>query len=184
MSDFQVGPETFVTARVVVFDAEEEEACAPEVTGFVFGMGQLLGPVEQALEGRRAGEVVEVRLGEKDGFGARDPRRILEVDRAEFPPEVSPGDRFEVENLEGGVLVLQVLDVGSDLVVVDTNHPLSGQEVKFLVEIQEVRPASSEELEAAEALLQEDQEYLSSQSGNGSVPDVSAAALIRRPQPS
>lgn len=174
MSGFQVGPETFVTLGFQVFDAEGEAASQPEVMGTVFGMGGLLPGVERAIEGKKQGDEIEIVLASKEAYGKRDPKGILEVDRSEFPKTVSVGDRFELENDAGGVLVVHVLDVQDEVVVIDTNHPLADQEVKFVVEIQEVRPATREEIEAQEALLDEDSQYLSAE-----VPDISPANLIR-----
>jgi len=156
VNGFQVGPETFVTLGFQVFDAEGEPASAPEIIGTVFGMGGLLPAVDRAIEGKREGDRVEVILSPERAYGKRDPRAIVEVDRADFPSSVAPGDRFEMENDEGGLLVVHVLDVQGDVVVMDTNHPLAGQEIRVRLEIQEVRPATSEELAAAEMLLEED----------------------------
>ncbi len=174
MTGYQVGPETFLTLQVRVFDAEGEPASEPEILGVVFGMGGLLPGVDQALEGHVAGDVVEVTLPPDKAYGRRKASAILEVDRSEFPDDVAPGDRFEVENEDGGLLVVHILDVQGDVVVMDTNHPLSDQEVKIQVEIQEVRPATSDEISAAEASLEEELSYM-----EADVPDISPASLIR-----
>lgn len=176
MTGYQVGPETFLTLRCSVFDAEGEAASEPETLGVVFGLGQLLGEIETRLEGRRQGERVDVHLKASQAFGRREASRVLEVDRSDFPPDVKEGDRFEVENDQGGLLVVHVLDVRDDLVVLDTNHPLADQDVSFSIEILEVRPATADELEAAEELLNEDLSYLSAD-----LPDVSLRSLLRRP---
>jgi FKBP-type peptidyl-prolyl cis-trans isomerase SlyD len=144
-------------------------------------MGGILPEVERALDGRTTGDQLRVQLSEKQAYGARNPKQILEVDREDFPDDVAPGDRFEVENQQGGVLILHVLDVQSDFVVVDTNHPLSGQAVEFAVEVMEVRPASEDEIAGALLCLEDDQE----EPGHGvlhPVPDVPPSALIRRRQ--
>jgi FKBP-type peptidyl-prolyl cis-trans isomerase SlyD len=182
VSSFQVGPETFVTVVSEVFDAEGEPAGEAETTGFVFGRGLLFARVERALEGHLEGDVVEVRLEPKDAFGQRDPKGILEVDRDEFPPDVAAGDRFEVENADGGILVIHVLDVGAETVHIDTNHPLAGQAIVLRVRILEVRLASSEELEAAERELEEAQSQaaeLAEDAGAAERPHVSVSSLIR-----
>lgn len=145
----------FLSLRSQVFDAEGESASEPEVTAVLFAMGQLQPRVEQALDGRLSGDVVEVKADVSEAFGKRDPARIVEVDRDEFPDHVAAGERFELESLEGSVIVTQVLDVTEDRVVLDMNHPLADQQVLFRIEILEVRPATTEELEAAELSLQE-----------------------------
>ena len=174
MSNFQVGPETFVSLKFEVFDAEGESASEPEVIATVFGMGQLLPGLERAIEGRREGETVDFVLPPEQAFGKRDPSRIVEISKEEFPDQVSPGDRFEVENEQGGLLVIHVLDVQDDHLVIDTNHPLADQETRFLVEVQEVRPATSIEIDAALALMEEDQAYLSADR-----PEIGVAQLLR-----
>lgn len=166
-----------MTLSCQVFDAEGEAASEPEVIGAVFGLGRLIPHVERALESKVEGDVVDVTLKPQDAFGMRDAQGILEVDRDEFPDDVNPGDRFEVENEEGGLLVLHVLDVQEDFVVVDTNHPLADQEVRFCVTVLEVRPASLEEISAAEDEMNEDIEFLQPK-----VPLISPTSLIRGAQ--
>ncbi|HSC86283.1 MAG TPA: hypothetical protein VLC09_03395 [Polyangiaceae bacterium] len=186
MSGYQVGPETFVTVSTEVFDAEGESVGEAEVMAFVFGRGLLFPRVEQSLEGRTSGDVVEVSLAPRDAFGQRDPGGILEVSREEFPPDVEPGDRYEVENDEGGLLIVHVLDVGPETVHIDTNHPLAGQTVKLRIQVLEVRVATEEELAAAEGELAEAAEAqekaaLGRPDGAEAAerPDVSVSSLIR-----
>ena len=154
---YQLGPGVWVLLRYRVFDAEGEalEPAAVE-TGCVFGYGALLPALEAALEGKTVGARCAVELGPKDAFGDRDPELFLEVERSEFPPEVAPGDRFDAEQKDGTPLVLQVLEVSDAAVLVDLNHPLAGQRVRFEVEVLEARPASADELALAEARLEED----------------------------
>jgi FKBP-type peptidyl-prolyl cis-trans isomerase SlyD len=151
---FQVGPGTVVHLRYAVYDADGEPVEVPEeAVEVLFGFGQILPAVERAIQGLGAGERRSIAVSPADGFGKRDPGAVIEVDRADFPPEVAAGDFFEAENTAGKILVLRVLDVDGDVVVLDTNHPLAGQKVRFEVEIHSVRPATEQELEAAAARL-------------------------------
>jgi len=139
-----------------VFDGDGERADGSdpaEPLEIVYGFGELLAGVERALEGMSAGQSKSVVLRPRDAYGPRRRDAMLEVDRSEFPPGVEPGDRFEAENDEGGVLVLKVLDVDDERVVLDTNHPLAGQNVRFELRVLDVRPATSEESAQAEARL-------------------------------
>jgi len=174
VSSFQVGPGTFYVLQYQAFDADDEVASEPEVIGAVFGTGQILPEVEAKLEGRSVGEHWEMRLSGARSFGARRASSIIEVDRADFPPDVAVGDRFELENVAGDLLVAHVLEVAADFVVIDTNHPLAEQEVTLRGELFEVRPATSEELHAAELALAEDQAFL-----DAAPPDVGVGALLR-----
>jgi FKBP-type peptidyl-prolyl cis-trans isomerase 2 len=61
-------------------------------------------------------------------------------------------------------------------VVVDSNHPLAGQTLRFEVEAREVRPATDQELEEAE------QRLLAQGAGNDPPePLISPESLLRGP---
>ncbi len=51
---------------------------------------------------------------------------------------MAAGDRFDAEGDDGRPVLLQVLEVTEDAVVLDTNHPLAGQRLRFEIEVQEV----------------------------------------------
>jgi FKBP-type peptidyl-prolyl cis-trans isomerase 2 len=140
----------FIEFTYEVRDADGEAVGAGEErVACVFGMGQLLPKVEQMIDGLGEGETRSIRLPARDAYGPRDPEARLEVERGEFPPDASVGDYFEVENADEGVLVLRVLEVTDEVVLVDLNHPLAGQDLDVFVRVLSVRPATQEEIELA-----------------------------------
>lgn len=145
---YQVGPDTLVGIRFSVFDAEGELVETSSLEA-VYGYGELLPAVEQAVQDLRAGDRRSLELAPEQAYGRRDPRAVIEVDREDFPPDVAPGDRFEAESAGGGVVMLHVLDVLDDAVVLDTNHPLAGQKVRIDLDIASVRPATAQEIDDA-----------------------------------
>jgi FKBP-type peptidyl-prolyl cis-trans isomerase SlyD len=151
---FQLGPGVWTRLRYGVFDAEGEavEGAGGEL-GFVFGYGALLPALEAALEGLSAGATRRVELSAEEAYGKRRPDLELEVAREDFPPDVEPGDRYELEREDGHEVVVRVLAVSDEGVVVDFNHPLAGQRVRYEIEVLETRAASAEEIELAEAAL-------------------------------
>ena len=117
----------------------------------IMGLGLLLPKIESTLIGLHPGDRLCIRLGPKEAFGEWNAEKIIEFDRAEFPPDVAAGDHFEAEQDEASVLVLRIVEVNDDYVKVDLNHPLAGQYVKLELLIVSVRPASKLELDAAKA---------------------------------
>jgi FKBP-type peptidyl-prolyl cis-trans isomerase SlyD len=176
-SKFQIGPEMWVRLRVTIHDAEGEPVQdEPSETEFVFGFGALLPALEEALAGLPQGATKKITLKPEDAFGERDPKAVLEVLRDEFPPDVAEGDVFDADeddsaDAPGGAVLLRVLEVTPDSVILDRNHPLAGQKVRFDVQVLEVRPADEAEISAAEAAL----------SGEGPVEEslIPAASLLR-----
>jgi FKBP-type peptidyl-prolyl cis-trans isomerase SlyD len=184
-SDYQVGPGMWTVLRYRVFDAENEQVeDAASEFGFVFGYGAILPRLEATLEGATIGARRSVLLSPDDAYGRRDPAATIEVDRSEFPADVEEGDRYEAETEDGCLIVLRVLSLTPDVVVIDQNHPLAGQRVRFELTVQEVRPASAAELQQAEERLLADQSRDQGAQGPGSDglgPLIPARSLLRGP---
>jgi FKBP-type peptidyl-prolyl cis-trans isomerase SlyD len=151
---FQLGPGVWTRIGYRTFDADGEPVEGAEgESGVVFGYGALLPPIEAALAGLSVGAKRTVELTARDAYGERNPELELEVARDEFPPDVAPGDRYELERDDGSDVVARILAVSDDVVVVDMNHPLAGQRVRFEIEVLEARAATPEELQIAETQL-------------------------------
>jgi FKBP-type peptidyl-prolyl cis-trans isomerase SlyD len=151
---FQLGPGMWARLGYQVFDAEGElvETGDSELCCLI-GYGVLFPALEERLEGLAQGASRTVMLRPEQAFGLRNPEAQVEVDRSDFPEDVAAGDCYEAEDEDGRPVLLQVLDVSDDAVLVDSNHPLAGQTLRFEVEAREVRPATDPELEEAEQRL-------------------------------
>jgi FKBP-type peptidyl-prolyl cis-trans isomerase SlyD len=134
-----------------------EKATQNEPLTYVHGYAQILPGLERALEGLVAGQRTEVVVEPSEAFGERDEEGIFEVDKEDFPnhAEVTKGDEFFAQSPSGEPITMRVLEVLPDAFIVDTNHPLAGQRVKFQVEINQVRPASEDEIAQAQFDLEQ-----------------------------
>jgi FKBP-type peptidyl-prolyl cis-trans isomerase SlyD len=114
---------------------------------YIQGHGNLIPGLESALEGKKAGENLQVTIAAADGYGEINPALCQTVPRAQFESTegLEVGMQFEVET-EQGELVVSVTKIEGDSVTVDGNHPLAGMELHFDVSIKEVRDATTEEL--------------------------------------
>ena len=111
------------------------------------GFNGIFPLVEQALDGKQAGDRCEVRLQPDDAFGEYDAELVHVETRDKFPPDVAVGMQFEGRGESSGhALVYTITDVAEDKVVVDGNHPLAGQTLNFHCTIAGVRAATSEEM--------------------------------------
>jgi FKBP-type peptidyl-prolyl cis-trans isomerase SlyD len=113
---------------------------------YLHGTGSIISGLEEALEGKGAGDALKVSVPPEKGYGARDEKLLKKVPRTMFDIEkVEPGMRFHADG-EHGHQVVTVTAVDSDHVTVDANHPLAGQTLVFDVKIVDVRAATQEEL--------------------------------------
>jgi FKBP-type peptidyl-prolyl cis-trans isomerase SlyD len=115
---------------------------------FIQGVGQIISGLEEALEGKAAGETFDVRIPPEKAYGERNDNMVQQVPRDRFPAdqEVAEGMQFHANTPQGPVTVV-VTKVGLEEVTVDANHPLAGQSLNFNVNIVEVREATAEELD-------------------------------------
>jgi FKBP-type peptidyl-prolyl cis-trans isomerase SlyD len=130
-------------AGEVLGKSEEKEPLT-----YLHGVGNIVPGLEAALEGKAAGDKVEVTLTPEQGYGERDEKAIRNFPRRRLKipdNKLQVGARFPIE-LEGGYLIGTVLALRGDYVTVDTNHPLAGLTLHFDVAVVEVRDATEEEL--------------------------------------
>lgn len=115
---------------------------------YLHGAGNIIPGLEQALEGKQAGDQLSVRIEAKDAYGERNDQLQQDVPRELFEgvDDVQAGMQFQAQT-EAGVQVVTVKAVADDTVTVDANHPLAGVPLNFDVNIVEVRNAEAEELE-------------------------------------
>ena len=141
-----------------VIDASEGVDGEPIV--YVHGYGMIVPGLERALVGLAAGDTKDVVLLPEEAFGERDEELVIEVDRAEMPRprEIEVGDELVAESSEGDEAVMRVVSVSEDAVVLDGNHPLAGETLRYSVIIREVRRATDEELAVAASGFEEARE--------------------------
>lgn len=114
---------------------------------YLHGANNIVPGLENALEGKSAGERISVSIAPQDAYGEHDPSLVQAVPRDRFPPgmEIKAGSQFQAQT-EAGPRSIKVVDVQGDSVTVDANHPLAGMSLNFEVEIVDVREAAPEEL--------------------------------------
>jgi FKBP-type peptidyl-prolyl cis-trans isomerase SlyD len=118
--------------------------------GYIHGHNEILAPsVHKELEGRLAGDVIEVPIDGNRIFGARDESLVF-TDRIENVPEEyrQVGASILMENERGQTRSFIVTRMDGDTLTVDGNNPLCGREVVFRLEILAVRDATEEEMKA------------------------------------
>ncbi len=124
-----------------------ESSHGDEPMSYLEGVGQIIQGLESALKGMKKGEKKSVFVPAKDAYGEFDEELIVAVPRAQIPKkDVKVGDQFQADSAEGHTRTVVVTEVTDKEITVDGNHPLSGQDLNFDVEILEVRPATKEEM--------------------------------------
>jgi FKBP-type peptidyl-prolyl cis-trans isomerase SlyD len=122
--------------------------------GYVHGHNEILAPsVHKELEGKSAGDVIEVTIDGSQIFGPRDESLVFTDDIENVPEEYRQvGTSILMENDKGQTRSFLVTQMDDERLTVDGNNPLSGREVVFTLEILTVRDATDEETRAGGAI--------------------------------
>ena len=123
--------------------------------GYVHGHNEILAPsVHGELEGKSAGDVIEVPIDGNQIFGPRDESLVF-TDQIENVPEEyrQIGASILMESDTGQTRSFLVTQMDDERLTVDGNNPLSGRRVVFTLEILTVRDATDEETRVGEAII-------------------------------
>jgi FKBP-type peptidyl-prolyl cis-trans isomerase SlyD len=113
---------------------------------YLHGMGNLVPGLESALEGKTAGDSLEVSVSPEQGYGHRDDKLVRKIPLRKIQDK-SPqaGKRYRAQ-MDDGHRVVLVTAISGDYASVDANHPLADMTLHFAVKVVEVREATEEEL--------------------------------------
>lgn len=116
------------------------------------GFDDMIPALEQALDGRRPGEQLTIRLEPEDAFGEYDDDLLRVEPRGSFPDVLEVGMQFEgVPGGEQDGVIYEVTDIADDKVVLDGNHPLAGIAIEFRCTVRNVRAATDREIDQGRA---------------------------------
>ncbi len=123
--------------------------------GYVHGHNEILAPsVHKELEGKSAGDVIEVPIDGNQIFGPRDESLVFTDSLENVPEEYRQiGSSILMESDTGQTRSFLVTQMDDERLTVDGNNPLCGRAVVFTLEILTVRDATDEETRVGEAVI-------------------------------
>jgi FKBP-type peptidyl-prolyl cis-trans isomerase SlyD len=120
-----------------------DSSAGGEPLGYLHGHGNIVPGLERELTGKSVGDRLQVRVPAAQGYGEYDSALVQKVPRRALKgiANLRVGLR-----LQAGHQAVTVKHIAGDMITLDGNHPLAGQDLNFDVEITAVRPATEEEL--------------------------------------
>jgi FKBP-type peptidyl-prolyl cis-trans isomerase SlyD len=115
---------------------------------YIQGIGNIIAGLETQLEGKKVGENIDAVIEPKDGYGEIIKEMIQIVPKSGFEgdDELQEGIQVQVET-DNGAIIARVVKIDGDDVTLDLNHPLAGETLFFNVDVVDIRPATTEELD-------------------------------------
>jgi peptidylprolyl isomerase len=118
------------------FDSSEGR----EPLEFTVGAGQMIKGFDAGVQGMRVGDRKTIQIVPEEAYGHRDEEAIIEFPKENVPSDMQlePGMQLTLRNQYGQPVPVIVLEVREEVVVMDANHMLAGQELVFEVELVEI----------------------------------------------
>jgi FKBP-type peptidyl-prolyl cis-trans isomerase SlyD len=143
-----------LTYKVIDGKSGHVLTCVEFPLGYIHGQNEILAPsVHEQLEGKSAGDVIEVPIDGNRIFGPRDESLVF-TDQIENVPEEyrQIGVSILMETDSGQTRSFIVTRIDDATLTVDGNNPLCGRQVVFRLEVLTVRDATDEEMKAGGAI--------------------------------
>ena len=107
-----------------------------EPLSYVMGSGEMIPALEEILATMGEGEERTGVLAVEQGFGPRDDQALVPVPLDHLPGEARrPGVVVQARGPNSETLSGTVVEVGDDRAVVDFNHPLAGEQLRYTLRL-------------------------------------------------
>jgi FKBP-type peptidyl-prolyl cis-trans isomerase 2 len=107
---------------------------------FTVGKKSLIPGFEKAVEGMEPGEEKIEKIPCQHAYGERSEKLVFQVQRKQFPGDVTPetGQRLQMTQKDGQIVPVTVIEVDDQMVTLDANHPLAGEDLTFMIRVVEI----------------------------------------------
>ena len=107
---------------------------------FTVGAGQMIKGFDDAMPGMSLGEKKTINIAPENAYGARSEEAIIEFPKENVPADMKlePGMPLTLSNQAGQPVPVIVVEVKDDVIILDANHFLAGQELIFDIELVEI----------------------------------------------
>lgn len=110
--------------------------------------GALLSGLARGLQDLKKGEKRSISLAAEQAYGVYDPKKVVLFPRKKIPDSQSirTGQNISILSNSNVVHSYKVMQIYGEMVALDGNHPLAGQDLVFEIEVIAVRDATADEL--------------------------------------
>jgi FKBP-type peptidyl-prolyl cis-trans isomerase SlyD len=130
-----------------------EQATETQPLEFLYGAGAMLPKFESHLAGLREGEPFTLKLAKQDAYGELNEDALVELPKHVFLVDgkideelIKIGNTVPMMSSNGQRLNGLVLEINDEVIKMDFNHPLAGEDLFFAGKVVGVREASEEEV--------------------------------------
>ena len=107
---------------------------------FEVGSGMVIKGFDDGVTGMKVGEKKTINIPVENAYGEKNADMIIDYPKAQFPEhiELEVGTPLVMSSASGQQFQVKIAEVKEDVVILDANHPLAGEELIFDLELVEI----------------------------------------------
>ena len=116
-----------------VFDSSKER----DPLEFTLGTGMVIPGFDAAVSGLEVGESVTTTIPVDQAYGPYQKEMVAEIEKQNIPAdfELAVGQRLQMQVPGGDAMAVTITDIQGEMITLDGNHPLAGQDLTFELEL-------------------------------------------------
>ena len=116
-----------------VFDSSKER----DPLEFTLGTGMVIPGFDAAVSGLEVGESITTTIPVDQAYGPYQKEMVAEIEKQNIPAdfELAVGQRLQMQVPGGDAMAVTITDIQGEMVTLDGNHPLAGQDLTFELEL-------------------------------------------------
>ena len=110
---------------------------------FEVGCGMVIKGFDDGVTGMAVGDKKTINIPFNEAYGPKNPDMIIDMPKDRFPKdmEIEVGMPLAMSDGQGNQHQVVVTEMKEDVVILDANHPLAGQDLIFDLELVEIECA-------------------------------------------
>ncbi len=117
-----------------------DSSAGREPLEFEVGSGMVIKGFDDGVTGMVAGDKKTINIPFDEAYGPRNPEMVIEMPKDKFPKgvDIEVGMSLAMSDPEGHQFEVIIVEIKEDVVMLDANHPLAGQDLVFDLELVEI----------------------------------------------
>ena len=107
---------------------------------FEVGSGMVIKGFDDGVTGMAVGDKKTINIPADEAYGPKNPEMVIDMPKDRFPKdmEIEVGMPLSMSDGQGQQFQVVVAEVQEEVIILDANHPLAGEDLIFDLELVEI----------------------------------------------